>query len=102
MENDTCTKIYILSEIFNISVIQLGTGLKTIAHLAISQIVMKMDYSNNSNNLHFAFDQQESEVSNHKATSSTESPRNMSPFSNQFQYNFKMLHVGVTNSINFN
>ena len=41
MENDTCTKMYILSEIFNISVIQLGTGLKTIAHLAISQIVMK-------------------------------------------------------------
>jgi hypothetical protein len=32
-----------------------------------------MDYSNNSNNLHFAFDQQESEVSDHKATSSTES-----------------------------
>ena len=57
-----------------------------------------MDYSNNSNNLHFAFDQQESEVSDHKATSSTESPSNMSPFSNQFQYNFKMLHVGVTNS----
>jgi hypothetical protein len=74
-------------------VIQLGTGLKTIAHLAISQIVMK-------NFIKFCLIIKEcpEEISDHKATSSTESPSNMSPFSNQFQYNFKMLHVGVTNS----
>ena len=55
-----------------------------------------MDYSNtcNSDNLHFAFDQPESEVNGHKGTSLTESPSNMSPFSNQFQYNFYVLHVG--------
>ena len=36
----TCM-MYIFSEIFNISVIQVVTGLRTIAHLAISQIVLK-------------------------------------------------------------